>query len=130
MFVCNLSLTFFYPFLFFVSRVLQCVSKNFFIPFPIYIPMSYFYKFTQSGKGIVTSSEPLTGQSAETKTLGGVEVPVRKQTGDVKFGFTAVDPALSKQMQVQVGDELPLEITSKPVQNEDGDDIPNLFWAE
>ncbi len=92
----------------------------------------YFWKFTESKKGIVTSTIPLTGAKTTTKTIGGVAVPVREQIGgdgDVKFGFTAIDPKLAAQMQVNVGDELPLEITDKPVLGEDDAPVPNLFWA-
>ena len=42
----------------------------------------YFYKFTQTGKGIVTSTAPLS-QTMETKQIGGVDVQVRVQTGEV-----------------------------------------------
>jgi len=93
--------------------------------------MAYFFKLTQKGAGIVTSSEPLT-QTTETKTIGGVAMPVRQQVGsagEVKFGFTAVDPEVASQMDLQVGDELPLEITDKPVTNKEGEVVPNLFWA-
>ena len=94
----------------------------------------YFYKFTQTKKGIVTSTEPLTGtQETTTKMIGGVEVSVRKQntTGEVKFGFTAISPELASQMNLQVGDELPLELTEKQVVNTTtGELIPNLYWAE
>lgn len=89
----------------------------------------YFYKFTKSGKAIVTTTAPL-GQTIETKNIGGIEVPVRVQSQDVSFGFTAIDAGLSSSMNLQVGDELPLEITDKPVVNtETGEVIPNLFWA-
>lgn len=95
--------------------------------------MAYFFKFTQSGKGIVTSSEPLN-QTMETKNIGGVETQVRVQTGaasgEITFGFTAVKPEVASQMQVNVGDELPLEITGKPVMdNTTGEAVPNLYWA-
>ena len=93
--------------------------------------MAYFFKLTQSGAGIVTSSESLT-QTTETKTIGGVTTLVRKQvgsTGEVKFGFTAVDPAVAAQMNLQVGEELPLEITDKQVTNKAGEVVPNLYWA-
>ncbi len=89
----------------------------------------HFYKFTQTGKGIVTSTAPLS-QTMETKQIGGIEVPVRVQTGDVKFGFTAISPELSASMKLQVGDKLPLEITDKPVVNNvTGEVVPNLYWA-
>lgn len=85
-------------------------------------------------KGLLSTTEPLTGKlETEMKTLGGVPTPVKqqgKQTKDIKFGFTAVDPELARQMKFQVGDELPLEITDKPVINmQTGEVIPNLFWA-
>ena len=92
----------------------------------------YFHKFTQTKKGIVTSTEPLTGMSTKTKMIGGVEVEVREQTGatgEVKFGFTAIKPEMADQMNLKAGDELPLEITEKPVIDSNGEAIPNLFWA-
>ena len=87
----------------------------------------YFYKFTQTKKGIVTSTQPIG-----TKLINGIEVPVREMSGsqsEVKFGFTAIKPELAAQMNVAVGDELPLEITDKPVLDGNGEAIPNLFWA-
>tara|TARA_R100000951_G_C2648692_1_gene183569 strand:+ start:1490 stop:1774 length:285 start_codon:yes stop_codon:yes gene_type:complete len=94
--------------------------------------MLYFYKLTQSGKGIVTSSAPLTGSKTVTKEIGGMSIEVRVQGAqDVKFGFTAVDPSASAKMNLQVGDELPLELTDKRVVNsETGEQISNLYWAE
>lgn len=90
----------------------------------------HFLRFTQTGKGLVTSTAPLN-QTTQTKNIGGVEVPVRVQTGDVKFGFTAVSAELSAQMSLQVGDVLPLVLTDKPVVNtQTGEVIPNLYWAE
>ena len=93
----------------------------------------YFYKFTQSRKGIVTTTEPLTGtMESTTKNIGGVEIQVRQQatSNDVQFGFTAISPELADQMDLQVGDELPLVITDKQVvNNTTGELIPNLFWA-
>ena len=93
----------------------------------------YFYKFTQTKKGIVTSTQPLTGMNTVTKMIGGIEVPVREQSGangEVKFGFTAISPELASKMNLQVGDELPLEITDKPVVNNlTGEVIPNLYCA-
>lgn len=93
----------------------------------------YFFKFTQTKKGIVSSSEPLTGMKTTTKMIGGVEVEVREQTGatgQVRFGFTAISPELAEKMNLQVGDKLPLKITDKPVVNNvTGEIIPNLYWA-
>lgn len=93
----------------------------------------YFYKFTQTKKGIVTTTQPLTGMNTVTKMIGGIEVPVREQSGtngEVKFGFTAISSELADKMNLQVGDELPLEITDKAVVNNvTGEIIPNLFWA-
>ena len=94
----------------------------------------YFHKFTQTMKAIVSSTAPLTGEvEMETKTIGGVEVEVRKQQSseEVKFGFTAINPQLAAQMVREPGDELALTITDKPVVNtQTGEVIPNLFWAE
>jgi hypothetical protein len=70
----------------------------------------YFYKFTQTGKGIVTSTAPLS-QTMETKTIGGIA-------------------KLAASMKLQVGDKLPLELTDKPVVNNvTGEVVPNLYWA-
>jgi len=76
----------------------------------------YFYKFTQTKKGIVTSTIP-KHKIDNHPTL------------KVKFGFTAIEPEFAAQMNVAVGDELPLEITEKAVVDGDGNVIPNLFWA-
>ena len=94
----------------------------------------HFYRFTTTMKGIVSSTEPLNGKlESIVKPMGGVQAPIKqqgKQTKEIKFGFTAVDPELARQMKFQVGDELPLEITDKPVINtQTGEVIPNLFWA-
>jgi len=83
-------------------------------------------------KGIVSSTEPLTGLSTVTKNIGGVEVQVREQSnasGNVKFGFTAIDPEMAAQMQLEVGDPLPLTLTDKSVTDKEGNIVPNLFWA-
>lgn len=84
-------------------------------------------------RGIVTSTEPLTGHNSVTKKIGGVEVSVREQTGAtgrVRFGFTAISPELAEKMNLQVGDKLPLKITDKPVVNNvTGEVVPNLYWA-
>ena len=72
----------------------------------------YFHKFTTTKKGLVTSTEPLTGMKTSTKMIGGVEVEVREQTGatgEIKFGFTAIKPEQADQMNLSVGDELPLD---------------------
>lgn len=90
--------------------------------------MTYFYKLTQSGKGIVTTTAPLK-QTTETKNIGGIEVPVKVQNRDVSFGFTAVSADVSAQMNLSIGEELPLELTDKPVKNQEGEIIPNMFWA-
>jgi hypothetical protein len=92
----------------------------------------YFHKFTTTKKGLVTSTEPLTGMKTSTKMIGGVEVEVREQTGatgEIKFGFTAIKPEQAAQMNLSVGDELPLTLTDKPVVDSNGEAIPNLFWA-
>lgn len=92
----------------------------------------FFYAFTQIKKGIVTSTEPLTGMKTSTKMIGGVEVQVRERSGEqgeVKFGYTAIKPEAAAQMNLSVGDELPLELTDKPVVDSSGEVIPNLFWA-
>jgi len=92
----------------------------------------HFFKFTTTKKGLVTSTEPLTGMKTTTKMIGGVEVQVREQagaTGEIKFGFTAIKPEQAAQMELSVGDELPLTLTDKPVTDSDGNAIPNLFWA-
>jgi len=88
----------------------------------------YFYKFTQSRKGIVSTTAPL-GQTTEIKIIGGVETEVRVQSNDVSFGFTAVSAETAAQMSIQVGDALPLVLTDKAVKNKEGEVIPNMFWA-
>ncbi len=88
----------------------------------------YFYKFTQTKKGIVSSTQPMKG----TNLISDVEVPVREMSGsqsEVKFGFTAIKPEAAAQMNLSVGDELPLELTDKPVVDSNGEVISNLFWA-
>jgi prephenate dehydratase len=94
--------------------------------------MVYFFKFTSNMKGIVSSTEPLTGLNTITKNIGGVEVKVREQSnasGNVKFGFTAIDPEMAAQMQLKVGDPIDLEITEKNVTDKQGNVVPNLYWA-
>ena len=91
----------------------------------------FFYVFTQTKRGIVTSTKPLTGIKTSTQRVS-VEFKVRRQAGtqgEVKFGFTAIKPEIAAQMNVAVGDELPLVLTEKPVVDGDGNVIPNLFWA-
>ena len=90
--------------------------------------MTYFYKLTQTGKGIVTTTAPLN-KTTEIKNIGGVETEVRVQNQYVSFGFTAISADTAAQMNLAIGDELPLEITDKPVKNKDGEVIPNMFWA-
>ena len=76
----------------------------------------YFYKLTKSATGIVSTSEPCKDLAdAKGKNL--------------KFGFTTVSADTAAQMNLAIGDELPLEITDKPVKNKDGEVIPNMFWA-
>lgn len=94
----------------------------------------YFYKFTSTNKGIVTTEQPLSGGTSKStiKVIGGVETEVLQQRDRVdglKFGFTAISPDVAMQMNLAVGDELPLELTDKPVKNRDGEVIPDLFWA-
>lgn len=94
----------------------------------------YFYKFTNSNKGIVTTDQPLNGGPTRkiTKSIGGVEMEVlqqRDQIEGLKFGFTAISPDVVAQMNLQVGDELPLELTDKVVTNREGEPIPNMYWA-
>lgn len=94
----------------------------------------YFYKFTNSNKGIVTTEQPLTGGATKkiTKNIGGVHMEVlqqRDQIEGLKFGFTAISPDVAAQMDLKVGDELPLELTDKAVKNREGEEIPNLYWA-
>lgn len=91
----------------------------------------FFYKFTQSKKGLITTTRPITGTKTLTKNIDGVGIlskgPMPKE---LRFGFTAISPELASKMNLQVGDELPLEITDKPVVNKaTGEIIPNLYWA-
>ena len=52
----------------------------------------FYFKITESNKGLITSDSPLTGVQTITKNIGGRDVEVRQQAGNgnVKFGFTAI----------------------------------------
>ena len=98
----------------------------------------YFYKFTQSKRGIVTSERPLEGErETRTKNIGGVTISVPVQSSGntakgkqgMKFGFTAIAPEAAAKMNLNVGDELPLELTDKQVISPDGEVLENLYWA-
>lgn len=91
----------------------------------------YFYKYTQSKKGLITTTRPLSGIKTTTKNIDGDELLSKDTiTQELKFGFTAISPELADKMNLQVGDELPLEITDKPVVNTaTGEIIPNMYWA-
>lgn len=90
----------------------------------------FFYKFTQSKKGLITTTRPLTGTKTLTKNIDGVEFLSKDTiTQELKFGYTAISPELADKMNLQVGDKLPLEITDKPVVNSAGEIIPNMYWA-
>lgn len=97
--------------------------------------MLYFHGFTQTKKGIITrtSKERATVKIVE-KEMGGVIVETKQLVGDngieVKYGFTAVNPEQASKMKIADGDEMPLQITDKPVvDKETGEVRPNLFWA-
>tara|TARA_B110000977_G_scaffold1292_1_gene1851 strand:+ start:484 stop:1338 length:855 start_codon:yes stop_codon:yes gene_type:complete len=90
---------------------------------------AYFYKVTKTGKGIISTSAPLF-QRTEIINIDGVETKVRvDEDEEVIFGFTAISSDTAAMMNLAIGDELPLEITDKPVTNKDGEVIPNMFWA-
>jgi len=91
----------------------------------------FFYKFTQSKKGLITTTRPLTGTKTLAKNIDGVELLSKDTiTQELKFGFTVINPELANKMNLQVGDKLPLEITDKPVVNTaTGEIIPNMYWA-
>lgn len=95
----------------------------------------YYFKITASNKGLITSDAPLTGIKTVTKKIGSREFEVRQQAGNgnVRFGFTAIDPedGMALKAELKVGDEIPsLELTNKKlVSQETGEEFDNLFWA-
>ena len=95
----------------------------------------YYFKITESNKGLITSDSPLTGVQTITKNIGGRDVEVRQQAGNgnVKFGFTAISPedGMALRAELKVGDELKsLELTEKKVVNQStGEEFDNLDWA-
>ncbi len=95
------------------------------------ISLLYFYKYTQSKKAIITTTRPLAGIRTKTKNIDGIETPSNDPVlPKLRFGFTVINPELADQMNLQVGDPLPLEITDKVVVNSaTGEIIPNLYWA-
>ena len=54
----------------------------------------YYFKITESNKGLITSDAPLSGVNTVTKKIGSREFEIRQQAGNgnVKFGFTAISP--------------------------------------
>lgn len=97
--------------------------------------MLYFHGFTKTKKGIITrTSKARATVKIVEKEMGGTIVETKQLVGDdgleVKYGFTPVNPEHAAKMKVEDGDELPLEITDKPVvDKETGEVRPNLFWA-
>ena len=95
----------------------------------------FYFKITESNKGLITSDSPLTGVQTITKNIGGRDVEVRQQAGNgnVKFGFTAISPedGMALKAELKVGDEIPsLELTEKKVVNQStGEEFDNLYWA-
>ena len=95
----------------------------------------YYFKITESNKGLITSDSPLTGVQTITKNIGGRNVEVRQHAGNgnVKFGFTAISPedGMALRAELKVGDELKsLELTEKKVVNQStGEEFDNLYWA-
>lgn len=85
--------------------------------------------------GIITrTSKSRATVQIVKKEMGGTIVETKQLVGDdgleVKYGFTAVNPAHAAKMKVEDGDELPLELTDKNVvDKETGEIRPNLFWA-
>ena len=95
----------------------------------------FYFKITESNKGLITSDSPLTGVQTITKNIGGRDVEVRQQAGNgnVKFGFTAISPedGMALRAELKVGDELKsLELTEKKVVTQStGEEFDNLYWA-
>ena len=95
----------------------------------------FYFKITESNKGLITSDSPLTGVQTITKNICGKDVEVRQQAGNgnVKFGFTAISPedGMALRAELKVGDELKsLELTEKKVVNQStGEEFDNLYWA-
>jgi hypothetical protein len=95
----------------------------------------YYFKITESNKGLITSDAPLSGVNTVTKKIGSREFEIRQQAGNgnVKFGFTAISPedGMALRAELQVGDEISsLEITDKKVKNQTtGVEFDNLYWA-
>ena len=95
----------------------------------------FYFKITESNKGLITSDSPLTGVQTITKNIGGRDVEVRQQAGNgnVKFGFTAISPedGMALKAELNVGDEIAsLELTEKKVVNQStGEEFDNLYWA-
>ena len=95
----------------------------------------FYFKITESNKGLITSDSPLTGVQTITKNIGGRDVEVRQQAGNgnVKFGFTAISPedGMALRAELKVGYELKsLELTEKKVVNQStGEEFDNLYWA-
>ena len=95
----------------------------------------YYFKITESNKGLITSDSPLTGVQTITKQIGERKVEVSQQAGNgnVKFGFTAISPedGMALRAELKVGDELKsLELTEKKVVNQStGEEFDNLYWA-
>ena len=95
----------------------------------------FYFKITESNKGLITSDSPLTGVQTITKNIGGRDVEVRQQAGNgnVKFGFTAISPedGMALRAELKGGDELKsLELTEKKVVNQStGEEFDNLYWA-
>ena len=70
----------------------------------------FYFKITESNKGLITSDSPLTGVQTITKNIGGRDVEVRQQAGNgnVKFGFTAISPedGMALRAELKVGGEI------------------------
>lgn len=76
----------------------------------------YFYKYTASKKGIITTTIPLVDGNIPNK--------------NIKYGFTAINLEFALKANFEVGDKLPLELTNKEVVNPTtGEIIPDMYWA-
>ena len=95
----------------------------------------YYFKITESNKGLITSDAPLSGVQTVTKKIGSREFEVRQQAGNgnVRFGFTAISPedGMALKAELKVGDEIAsLELTEKKVVNQStGEEFDKLYWA-
>ena len=95
--------------------------------------MLYFVKFTQTGKGMVFSSEKI-GEKI-TKTVGtgdnAVTITISKQTPNVKFGFCPTNGKTAELKKVlKPGQQVDgFKLSSEKVEIE-GVPSDNPYWVE